>query len=68
FKALKEDEKLFNETKIYLNEFVKKLDNLRQKYVETYVKEKDVLEYLKTYKYEALTLKKVLDKEFTHIK
>ncbi|MCR2065249.1 DUF2972 domain-containing protein, partial [Campylobacter helveticus] len=64
----KEDEKLFNETKIYLNEFVKKLDNLRQKYVETYVKEKDVLEYLKTYKYEALTLKKVLDKEFTHIK
>ncbi|TXK56182.1 DUF2972 domain-containing protein, partial [Campylobacter helveticus] len=66
--ALKEDEKLFNETKIYLNEFVKKLDNLRQKYVETYVKEKDVLEYLKTYKYEALTLKKVLDKEFTHIK
>ncbi|WP_270981457.1 DUF2972 domain-containing protein, partial [Campylobacter helveticus] len=40
FKALKEDEKLFNETKIYLNEFVKKLDNLRQKYVETYVKKK----------------------------
>ena len=68
FKVLKEDEKLFNETKTYLNEFVKKLENLRQKYVETYVKENDVLEYLKTYKYEALTLKKVLDKEFTHIK
>ncbi|TNH32861.1 DUF2972 domain-containing protein, partial [Campylobacter helveticus] len=68
FKSLKENEKLFNETKIYLNQFIEKLENLRQNYVKTFVKENDVLNYLKTHKQEALTFKEILDKELTHIK
>ncbi|MEB2791186.1 DUF2972 domain-containing protein [Campylobacter upsaliensis] len=68
FKSLKENEKLFNETKIYLNQFIEKLENLRQNYVKTFAKENDVLNYLKTHKQEALTFKEILDKELTHIK
>ena len=67
-KSLKENEKLFNETKIYLNQFIEKLENLRQNYVKTFAKENDVLNYLKTHKQEALTFKEILDKELTHIK
>ncbi|EAK0966255.1 DUF2972 domain-containing protein, partial [Campylobacter upsaliensis] len=68
FKALKKDEKLFNESQIYLNKFIEKLENLRKTYEKTYAKEEDILAYLKSYKTEALMLKKILDKELTHIK
>jgi len=59
---------IFNEVQLYLNEFILKLEAKWKGYLNSYAKEEDVLLYFKNHRNLALSFKKILDKELSHIK
>ncbi|HBK2075482.1 TPA: DUF2972 domain-containing protein, partial [Campylobacter jejuni] len=68
FGRLKQDSKLFDVTKRYLNNFIEALEERIDLEKAKLFKEKDVLNYLKENKELRVKLKNILDKELVHIK
>ncbi|EFP1316938.1 DUF2972 domain-containing protein, partial [Campylobacter jejuni] len=68
FGCLKQDSKLFDVTKRYLNNFIEALEERIDLEKAKLFKEKDVLNYLKENKELRVKLKNILDKELVHIK
>ncbi|HEB8315178.1 TPA: DUF2972 domain-containing protein, partial [Campylobacter jejuni] len=68
FGRLKQDSKLFDITKRYLNNFIEALEERIDLEKAKLFKEKDVLNYLKENKELRVKLKNILDKELVHIK
>ncbi|PCH22836.1 DUF2972 domain-containing protein [Campylobacter sp. 110] len=68
FERLKQDSKLFDVTKRYLNNFIEALEERIDLEKAKLFKEKDVLNYLKENKELRVKLKNILDKELVHIK
>ena len=68
YEILKNNDKLFEETKNYLKDFAYKLDERIKLEESLMINEKDVLEYLRNNKQARLDLKSILDEELTHIK
>ncbi|ECO1974016.1 DUF2972 domain-containing protein, partial [Campylobacter jejuni] len=68
FERLKQDSKLFDITKKYLNNFIKALEERIELEKAKLFKEEDVLNYLKENKELRVKLKNILDKELVHIK
>ncbi|EDO9712371.1 DUF2972 domain-containing protein, partial [Campylobacter jejuni] len=68
FECLKQDSKLFDVTKRYLNNFIKALEERIELEKAKLFKEEDVLNYFKENKELRLKLKNILDKELVHIK
>ncbi len=68
FERLKQDSKLFDVTKRYLNNFIEALEERIELEKAKLFKEKDVLNYLKENKELRVKLKNILDKELVHIK
>ncbi|EAH4946439.1 DUF2972 domain-containing protein [Campylobacter jejuni] len=65
---LRQDSKLFDATKRYLNNFIEALEERIELEKAKLFKEKDVLNYLKENKELRIKLKNILDKELVHIK
>ncbi|RTJ57632.1 DUF2972 domain-containing protein [Campylobacter jejuni] len=65
---LRQDSKLFDVTKRYLNNFFEALEERIELEKAKLFKEKDVLNYLKENKELRIKLKNILDKELVHIK
>ncbi|HDZ4937009.1 TPA: DUF2972 domain-containing protein, partial [Campylobacter jejuni] len=65
---LRQDSKLFDVTKRYLNNFIEALEERIELEKAKLFKEKDVLNYLKENKELRIKLKNILDKELVHIK
>ncbi|EAK4034095.1 DUF2972 domain-containing protein, partial [Campylobacter jejuni] len=65
---LRQDSKLFDVTKRYLNNFIEALEERIELEKAKLFKEKDVLNYLKENKELRVKLKNILDKELVHIK
>ncbi|EPF9173243.1 DUF2972 domain-containing protein, partial [Campylobacter jejuni] len=68
FERLKQDSKLFDVAKRYLNNFIEALEERIDLEKAKLFKEKDVLNYLKENKELRVKLKNILDKELVHIK
>ncbi|EDP4192541.1 DUF2972 domain-containing protein [Campylobacter jejuni] len=68
FERLKQDSKLFDVAKRYLNNFIEALEEKIDLEKAKLFKEKDVLNYLKENKELRVKLKNILDKELVHIK
>ncbi len=68
FERLKQDSKLFDVTKRYLNNFIEALEERIELEKAKLFKEEDVLNYLKENKELRVKLKNMLDKELVHIK
>ncbi|EIY4182955.1 DUF2972 domain-containing protein [Campylobacter coli] len=68
FERLKQDSKLFDVVKRYLNNFIEALEERIDLEKAKLFKEKDVLNYLKENKELRVKLKNILDKELVHIK
>ncbi|TEY09671.1 DUF2972 domain-containing protein [Campylobacter sp. US18a] len=68
FERLRQDSKLFDITKKYLNNFIKALEERIELEKAKLFKEEDVLNYLKENKELRIKLKNILDKELVHIK
>ncbi|RTI97592.1 DUF2972 domain-containing protein, partial [Campylobacter jejuni] len=68
FERLRQDSKLFDVTKRYLNNFIEALEERIELEKAKLFKEEDVLNYFKENKELRLKLKNILDKELVHIK